>query len=667
MKKFIYILMAACFGYMIFQTSCANIGMPTGGDKDSIPPVVLRIDPSPNQTNFDKQVVTMTFDEFVVSSDVPTKMLVSPPIKKKADVKMRAKTITIDFKEQLQENMTYAIDFRNSIKDNNEGNPMEDFRVAFSTGNELDSLMVGGYVRMAQTMEPMEDVLISLYAIDSLHYFRDSIPNYVGMSNEEGFFMISNIKEGKYRLYAVQDLDNSLTYNSTEELIGFIDTLIAPTVMDDAHHDKHELFDESIKALLPDSIDIDSLLAGIADSVQEAALFETLPDTVAKLITQREIEHQHEHKHHLMQPYFLMLYAEEEFDQYLNTEERKRKNLCSFYFEDSLSDSFRIELVKPKIDSVKDWSLVEYSLNRDSLFVWITDTALANMDTLGFALTYTMLDDSLRIPYMQTDTINLTYTDPDANKKKKKVKAKDEEEEVEEVPHFSFNSNAGKDFDIFKKLTVVSAEPVKALDYSMIHLCKVENDTIETPLDFEFTADSLNLCRYYVNYPWKFEEKYNFYIDSAAAVSISEMPSNALKQQLSIRAEDYYAKIVLDVSNVTSPTLFQIIKSGDKKESPISSKTVTADGEIEFPLLSPDKFIIKAVFDSNENGKWDCGDIDTGLQPERVVYHPKILKLRSNFEVKETWALPTDINKEKELIDEDELEKDKFKGQNGKR
>lgn len=620
---------------MVFQTSCANVGMPTGGDKDTIPPEVVRIDPLPNQTDFNKQIVTMTFDEFVVSTDVPSKMLVSPPLKKNPSVRMRSKTIMIDFKEQLKANQSYSIDFRNSIKDNNEGNPMEDFRMAFSTGDELDTLMVGGYVRLAENMEPMEDALISLYAIDSLHYFRDSIPDYVGKSDADGFFMISNIKPGKYRMYALQDLDNSLTYNSTEEQIAFIDTLITPIAMEESHSK-------------PDSLLSDSIL-------------NVLPDSIAEAITEKEFAHQHEHHQDLPEPYYLRLYTEDEFNQYLNSEERERKNLCSFYFDESLSDSSQIKLIKPAVINDEKWNLLEYSLNRDSLFVWITDTSIANIDTLGFALTYTVIDDSLKTPVMQTDTINLVYQDKDAGKKRKKIKKDDEDNEEIQVPHFSFNSDASKDFDIYRDLTVVSAEPVKSIDYSMIHLCRMENDSVEIPIDFQFIADSLNLCKYYVKYPWKYEESYHFYIDSAAAVSISEMPSNSLDQDLTIRAEDYYAKITLDASNVNSPTIFQLIKSG-KEEQIVASKSISKDGEIVFPLLDPDKLTIKAILDTNNNGKWDVGDIDKGLQPERIVYYPKILKLRSNFEVLEDWVLPDDMNKQKDLIDEDAEEKAKFGG-----
>ncbi len=606
--------------------------MPSGGDKDSIAPVVLRIDPLPNQTNFNKQIISMTFDEFVVASDAATKMLISPPLPKNPIVKTRSKTLLIDLQNQLKTNQTYSIDFRNAIKDNNEGNPMEDFRIAFSTGKELDSLIVGGFVRMAETMEPVTDALISLYATDSLHFFRDSVPDYIGKSDSIGFFIISNIKAGQYRMYALQDLDNSLTYNSSDELIAFIDTLISPSVME--------------KPAAPiDSLPLDSLT-----SIE-------LIDSIAKAVTKIELSHQHQNHQHLMEPFYLMLYEENEFNQYLSNKERTRKNLCSFYFDEALSDSFQIELIQPKPIDNNAWSLLEYSLNRDSLFVWITDTAIANIDTLKFALSYTVIDDSLKTPVLQNDSISLVYIDKD-KQKRKKVKA-DVEEEIQ-IPHFSFNSNASKEFDIYNNLVVLSAEPVKEIDYNMLHLYKLVDDSIETPIDFKFTADSLNHCKYYINYPWQFEESYTFYIDSAAAISIGEMPSNALAQQLTIRPEDYYAKITLNVSQVTSPTIFQLIKGGEK-EQVIKSSSISQNGTIEFPLLSPDKFMIKAIFDTNNNGKWDPGDIDQQLQPERVVYYPKIMKLRSNFEIQENWELPTDLNLKKELIDEDSNQKDKFK------
>jgi hypothetical protein len=83
--------------------------------------------------------------------------------------------------------------------------------------------------------------------------------------------------------------------------------------------------------------------------------------------------------------------------------------------------------------------------------------------------------------------------------------------------------------------------------------------------------------------------------------------------------------------------------------------------EVEFPFLNPSKYKIKFIVDTNDNGKWDKGDIKSNKLPERVIYYQKILKLRSNFEVREIWTLPENIEFKKELVDEDQKKNDSRK------
>ncbi len=628
MKKLIYIAIAACFAYMVFQTSCANTGMPTGGEKDSIPPEVLRIKPLPNQTNYSEQLVIMTFDEFVVSTDVPSQMLVSPPLPKRPRVKMRSKTLTIDFGNQLKENTSYSIDFRRSIKDNNEGNPMEDFRIAFSTGELLDTLEIGGYVKMANNLEPMEDILVALYRTDSLHYFKDSIPNYIAKTDEEGFFLLSNIANGNYRVYALQDADNSLTFNSTEELVGFVDSVIAPDV-------PLQVIQRS-----------DSVLANILNTQSI--------DSIAEQITLRELKKAKEKKR-IAEPYYIYMYQEFEFNQYLNNSKRSRANLCEFYFDESLSDSFEINLIHPAKLTSNEFSLLQYSQKKDSLMVWITDTIIAKSDTLEFALRYTVLD-SLKQASLFSDTLKLSFEKREKPKRKKKD---DEEEEKVEIPHFSISSNANSPFDINSRLHINTPEPLINFDYSLIHLYKIENDTIEVPLEFTIVPDSINITKYHIDYEWEFSESYNLYIDSAAATSISHMPSNAFSSKIKVQDLEHYASIALNLEGVNSPTLVQICKSNEE-ETIIQSKSLYESSELVFSLLPPDKFIIKIVLDHNDNKKWDAGNIKEGILPEHVLYYPKIIKLRSNFDVKESWTLPSNVNQDKSLVDQDEEEKAKY-------
>ncbi|HLN73992.1 MAG TPA: Ig-like domain-containing protein, partial [Prolixibacteraceae bacterium] len=190
LRSFAGLVAIACFFYLIFTTSCANQGMPTGGVKDTIPPVLLRTDPSLRSTNFKGSGLRFTFDEFIISDEISEKLVISPPMKKKPLVKMKGKTLILEFQEGLKKESTYSLDFKDAVVDNNEKNPIKDFRFSFSTGATFDSLRVAGYVKDALSQEPVDKVLVMLYRTKDYKAFTDSIPDYIGTTNKEGLFMI---------------------------------------------------------------------------------------------------------------------------------------------------------------------------------------------------------------------------------------------------------------------------------------------------------------------------------------------------------------------------------------------------------------------------------------------------------------------------------------------
>ncbi len=146
-------------------------------------------------------------------------------------------------------------------------------------------------------------------------------------------------------------------------------------------------------------------------------------------------------------------------------------------------------------------------------------------------------------------------------------------------------------------------------------------------------------------------------IDSAAAYNIYGYPSKKLDQKFKTQKEEYYGKIVLTLKGLSAPAIVQLL-GNDKDEKILQKIQVLGDGKIEFPYLKPDKYKLKIIIDSNKNGKWDTGYLAQGIQPEEVVYYPKIIKVRSNFEFAETWDIKYKPDYKKNLIDE-EAEKEK--------
>ncbi|MEZ5197491.1 MAG: Ig-like domain-containing protein [Bacteroidales bacterium] len=188
-------------------TFCANPVSPTGGPQDTKPPKMLSASPPLFTRNFSEKKVRIYFDEYVEVKDLSNQLIVSPPMKKNPEVKIKGKSIIIEFDEELLAETTYNIFFGNSIVDITEGNPLSNFQYIFSTGNILDSLSIKGNIYNAFDNSAPEITNVMLYldnndtlVFDSLPYFIK--PYFMTKTNENGDFTLNNLpgKNSNYLL-----------------------------------------------------------------------------------------------------------------------------------------------------------------------------------------------------------------------------------------------------------------------------------------------------------------------------------------------------------------------------------------------------------------------------------------------------------------------------------
>ena len=223
-------------GFIIFLTlfSCANQGTLTGGKEDKTAPIVNSEKSTPNyQTNFKKQTIEFAFDEWVQLKDVFKQVVVSPPLRENFDVSLKRKSVLFKFHEDevLRENATYTINFGSSVQDLTERNPVEDLRFVFSTGDVIDSLEVSGNVVDAFDKEPIEGVLVMLYDNLSDTVVRKDKPFYFGKTDEDGNFIIKNVRADTFKTFALIDGNSNYLFDNESEKIGF---LSEPVVLTDS-------------------------------------------------------------------------------------------------------------------------------------------------------------------------------------------------------------------------------------------------------------------------------------------------------------------------------------------------------------------------------------------------------------------------------------------------
>ena len=210
----------------ILGSGCAQIAAPTGGVRDTIPPVLLNANPPNHTLNFKGNRITLTYDEYVQLQKLQENLLVSPTPKITPNVESKLRTVTVRIRDTLEPNTTYRFDLGNSIADYNEGNEVKNFSYIFSTGPYIDSLTFSGNVQLAETGKVDTTLLVFLYKdLDDSAVMKHK-PRYITRVNAAGDFTFRNLPPGVYNVYALQDQSGQKVYNNREELFAFADTTV---------------------------------------------------------------------------------------------------------------------------------------------------------------------------------------------------------------------------------------------------------------------------------------------------------------------------------------------------------------------------------------------------------------------------------------------------------
>jgi len=218
-------LLILLFVILVLASSCAIQVSPTGGTKDTIPPVVKKSDPENFSTGFSGQDIQIYFDEYIELKDLPSQLIVSPPLKYNPETKLKKKTLEIHLVDTLHPNTTYTMNFGNAIADLREGNAIEDFQYVFSTGDIIDSLKVSGLVQSAFDDKTEKGIYVMLYRAMEDSAPLKNLPDYFTKTNEDGSFEIKNISPGSYGIFALKDNNTNYLFDNNEESIAFSDVM----------------------------------------------------------------------------------------------------------------------------------------------------------------------------------------------------------------------------------------------------------------------------------------------------------------------------------------------------------------------------------------------------------------------------------------------------------
>lgn len=593
--------------------ACANRGYPEGGPKDETPPQVVEEVPLSYTTNFKAKRVNIYFDEFVQLNDINNKFIFSPPVKKDPKVSLKGKYVQVAIPDSLRENTTYSLDFADAIVDNNESNPLGFYRYVFSTGERIDTLELGGTVVNAESYEPVLGVLVALYEKQGDSIPLKELPDYIARTDSSGNFRLTNLREGHYRVMAIEDANRDKMYTPESEMFAWMDTTVFPVVEPATRVDTFHVIEKIVEA--------DTILR---DSIVRTDYLAYGPSNL-----------------------YLRLFLERLTQLYMVEDDRKEREQLNFIFsipgENGLEVTLWDTLATEPLP--QDWYFKEHSAGNDTLTLWIKDSTVYKKDTLNVILSY-MRSDSTGQWERYSDTARYTFR----AKEKKEGKSKKKDEDAPKVEFLEIKSNISGDLDLGARLYLEFSRPINKSTLDSIRVLE-KVDTVYQLIPFQVVEDSLRVRRVFVDAAWKAGGEYQLQIDSATIYDIYGRFNDKLEKKFKVRTEEYYGKIMVNVRGVDCPTIVQLYKAengksenGKRTYNVVQSKVVEQDGEVVFPLLPEGKYCVRAILDRNGNGVWDTGLYLKHRQPEEIVYLRGEIAVKQNFDVEQDFDIGGEHN-----------------------
>lgn len=564
-KYFPAIPVLLVLGPVLFSHSCANTTTPpSGGPKDTIPPVIVKLYPYPGSkmVPVHKTQLAFTFNEYVVVKDQQS-IFLSPPMEKPPKYRMKGKTLVIYFESDLDSNKTYTLDLTNAIADNNEGNMFPGYNLSFSTGNHVDSMYITGVVQDCNTLMPIKGATVMLYKDQADSAIFKQRPVAAGKTDDWGFFCIRNIQDTVYRLFAVMDVNYDNKYDATSEQVAFFDSLIRP-------------------------------VNRIRDSVPELYKY-LMTDTLACQARKTEYE--------------LNMFKETPSTQMIDNSERvgERTAYITFMAPYAQIDSLWINGVP------HDRIITQFNIMQDSLEIWINDPA-PQPDTLY-----------LNVDYMKTDTLgNLVpfVEEIKLTKPKELMVRKSARKDIKKEDTTAVFTVAAEPENVEQNGFVIEFKyPLVESAFDSVTFRSLNPRQQEARGKFTVTQDTLNLRKYVIRPEEEFLPGYEYFLNIPGHKfkDINGFYNDSLEVKVTLPNDETLSTLSLVMSNVNNKYIVDLLN--EKRDKVIRSFIIDSDQTLLFPYLKAGKYSIRLTEDVNRNGIVDTGNLLEKKQPEKVMFY----------------------------------------------
>ncbi len=568
-KTFLFVLLF--FATYRLLTSCAQITSPTGGPRDTIPPLRLSEIPTDKNINFKGQSITMEFDERIKVDKIKEQLIITPLIEFDYEFITKKNVFKITFDEPFQDSVTYTLNFRESIQDITENNPTKDNKYTFSTGNFIDSMYIKGYVKDLLTYDTLENIIIGLYKAKDTTTIYNGSPYYFTEIDKDGSYLIENIKNGKYLLYAFGDENKNLKLESNKEAYAFLkDTINLDTGnyvqnLDLLHLDLNDLKMNS------------AVLSG-----------KNFDINFNKYIVDYEVKS-----------------IDSSFTLFTNLvkENRSIRFYNTFQNLDSLQISFSvIDSISNQISDTVYIKFSESKRKQDDLFIKVlpaSNTAIDQILKVEIEFNKPILQINMDSVFVQFDTTKIVT-----------------------ISDTTYHWNTHKDrlkFDVHIDKALADTVLNRRNQLAQQQRDSIANKESDMPEKRQISKSTKETTK-------RINKGLQLYLGTGTFISVENDTSQTITSNYKfIVPEENGSQIITIITEYKNFTVqllnekFQVYKESTNIKN------------IEFNNIPPGKYKIRVLIDSNNDGKWSLGNMKEQIEPEPVYIYPQVLVIRADW------------------------------------
>lgn len=669
---------------------CASIAQPQGGPRDSLPPLVVSTTPQQRTTHFKGQRVLLNFNEYITLKDQQKEFIVSPPANdNKPTLTVKGRSIQVDFPNRLDSATTYRLDFGNAIADNNEGNRLGDYAFIFSTGPQLDTLLMSGLVRDAQTRDSIIGAMLFFFdaRLDSIPDHDSTLfnarPDAIFRTDSSGLFLADILQDKPYRIYAILDKNGNQRYEAGSDYVALLDSAYNPTHLPDFDMWIEPASDKRgpRRQIDPPQLQFDLFME--EPIRRQTILSSSRPERQKLQIIFNSIEQAQ-----------IVSFSPEGMDSTWFRRENGIKGDTVWYWiapptqeaVEALQDTIRVNISYMTQDSlwqpqVKSEQLtfthrVSDPTNRRRATTAAADSILQAKAAQRKAKRAARLqkkwirvarkisrrrgDPKRTDAELLADTTLFQQVDVDTTQTERPTR---EENPLPTKNPFSFTVQAANPLNPENHIRLEFAYPLRRVETERIQLTKVSvgesslpsrdrqtvnaepSEKIQTPEPFTVEVDSVTRRAVTIRANWRGDDEYNLLIPDSVFLNIAFQANDTLESTFKVADSSKFGTVILELKEgtgeVQSEYILELQTTSGKNVQRITH--ATPGNRYRLRYLPAGTYWLRVTEDRNRNGEWDTGDLVKRRTAERIRIWSHPLNGRDIL-AKENWDVGVSVD-----------------------